>query len=59
MALIDIAHLTAANIVGGHFAYNRHKSGHSSEKMTQIYLDSIDAGRIDKANREIISHLFQ
>ncbi|GEM_PF-5644614 len=33
--------------------------GHSSEKMTQIYLDSIDAGRIDKANREIISHLFR
>lgn len=33
--------------------------GHSSEKMTQIYLDSIDAGRIDKANRDIISQLFR
>lgn len=152
MALVDIAHLTAANIAGEHLSYNRHKSGqpvsmewipemqrlvdqyadpnrkflfplmttdgaegwkeykkssqtinyqlhklgkrldfpvtltlyvarhswatiaknsgvptalisdamgHSSEKMTQIYLDSIDAGRIDKANRDIISHLFR
>lgn len=32
--------------------------GHTSEKTTQIYLDSIDEGRIDSANQEIMNRLF-
>ncbi len=32
--------------------------GHTSEKTTQIYLDSIDEGRMDAANHEIVSRLF-
>lgn len=31
--------------------------GHSSERMTQIYLGSIDVGRVDTANREIVDML--
>ena len=33
--------------------------GHSSERMTQIYLDSIDVGRIDNANRHIVDILYK
>lgn len=32
--------------------------GHASERTTQIYLDSIDEGRIDAANQEIVTRLF-
>lgn len=32
--------------------------GHSSERTTQIYLDSIDEGCIDSANQGIVSQLF-
>ena len=32
--------------------------GHTSERTTQIYLDSIDEGRIDSANQEIMNRLF-
>ena len=33
--------------------------GHSSERMTQVYLGSIDVGRIDNANRQIVDILFK
>lgn len=33
--------------------------GHSSERMTQIYLASIDVGRIDSANRQIVDILYK
>lgn len=33
--------------------------GHNSEKTTQIYLDSIDEGSIDTANKSIVDKLFQ
>lgn len=33
--------------------------GHSSERMTQIYLGSIDVGRIDIANRKIVGLLYK
>lgn len=32
--------------------------GHSSERTTQIYLDSIDTGRIDLVNRKITGKIF-
>lgn len=33
--------------------------GHSSERMTQVYLGSIDVGRIDTANRKIVDILYK
>lgn len=33
--------------------------GHSSERMTQVYLGSIDVGRIDNANRKIVDKLYK
>lgn len=33
--------------------------GHSSERMTQVYLGSIDVGRIDNANRQIVDILYK
>lgn len=33
--------------------------GHSSERMTQVYLGSIDVGRVDSANREIVDLLYK
>lgn len=33
--------------------------GHSSEKMTQVYLGSIDVGRIDIENRKIVDILYK
>lgn len=33
--------------------------GHTSERTTQIYLDSIDNGRIDAANQKIVGNLFK
>ena len=32
--------------------------GHSSERMTQVYLDTIDIGRMDTANRKIVDILY-
>lgn len=33
--------------------------GHVSERMTQVYLGSIDVGRVDSANREIVDLLYK
>lgn len=33
--------------------------GHVSERMTQVYLGSIDVGRVDSANREIVDLLYR
>lgn len=33
--------------------------GHSSERMTQVYLGSIDVGRIDIENRKIVDILYK
>lgn len=49
---------TAAKSSGVSTALISDAMGHSSERMTQVYLGSIDVGRIDTANRKIVDILY-
>lgn len=50
---------TAAKCSGVSTALISDAMGHSSERMTQVYLASIDVGRIDTANRKIVDSLYK
>lgn len=50
---------TAAKSSGVPTALISDAMGHSSERMTQVYLGSIDVGRIDTANRKIVDILYK
>lgn len=50
---------TAAKSSGVPTALISDAMGHSSERMTQVYLGSIDVGRIDTANRKIVDFLYK
>lgn len=50
---------TAAKSSGVSTALISDAMGHSSERMTQVYLGSIDVGRVDIVNRKIVGLLYK
>lgn len=50
---------TVAKSTGVPTALISEAMGHVSERMTQVYLGSIDVGRVDSANREIVDLLYK